>query len=138
MIERPDYWIAPDTAPTLTALFEQRVARTPDALAYRFYAPKAPRWIELTWRQASERVAAWRAALAAIGVEPGDRVALMLRNSPEWLCVDQATLSLGAVTVGLFCADTPASNAALLDDSGAKVLVAAKGRWAERIVAQSP
>ena len=131
---RPEHWIGRDEAATLCDLFAARVARTPDALAYRFYSPRRHEWISLTWAQVSARVQRWQAVLAEAGVQPGDRVAIMLRNSPEWLCVDQAVMALGAVTVGLFCADTPASNAHLIEDSGARVLVAVKARWVERIV----
>lgn len=131
---RPESWIERGAADTLCELFAARVARTPDALAYRFYSPRRQAWIELSWADAAARVQRWQAVLAEAGVQPGDRVALMLRNSPEWLCVDQAIMALGAATVGLFCADTPASNAHLIDDSGARVLVAVKARWAERIL----
>ncbi|WP_423821663.1 AMP-binding protein [Salinisphaera sp. SPP-AMP-43] len=132
---RPAHWIARESASTLCELFEARVAASPEAVAYRFYSPRQHVWRELTWGQASARVAAWRRVLHGCGVHRGDRVAIMLRNSPEWLCVDQAAMSLGAVTVGLFCADTPASNAHLLGDSGARVLIAVKARWVARILA---
>lgn len=131
---RPAHWLAEDAAATLCELFAARVARSPDALAYRFYSPRQHQWIELSWAQAAARVQAWQAALAAAGVCPGDRVAIMLRNSPEWICVEQAVMALGAISVGLFCADTPASNAGLIEHSGARVLIAVKARWAERIL----
>ncbi|WP_353247428.1 AMP-binding protein [Salinisphaera sp. T31B1] len=131
----PDHWVAPDAADTLCALFAARVAASPDAPAYRFYSPRRHEWIELSWRQAGDRVAAWRAVLIAQGIRHGDRVAIMLRNSPEWLCVDQAVMSLGAITVGLFCADTPAANARLIHHSGARLLIAVKAHWVHRIVA---
>src|SRR5699024_9611279 len=111
---RPGHWLEVDAQTTLPALFRQRVARTPEAVAYRFFARRARRWQSLTWRQADARVSAWRALLAGAGVKPGDRVAIMLRNSPEWLCLDQAILSLGAATVGLLCTDTPGNNAAIV------------------------
>jgi len=133
--QQPEHWIPPASADTLCGLFAARVAATPDVIAYRFYSPRRHEWIELSWRQAANRVAAWRAVLVAAGIKHGDRVAIMLRNSPEWLCVDQAVLSLGAVTVGLFCADTPAANARLVAHSGARLLVAVKARWAARILA---
>lgn len=132
---RPAHWVERDGPATLCELFEARVAATPDALAYRFYSPRRDAWLDLTWAQAADRVAAWRTVLLEHHVGAGDRVAIMLRNSPEWLCLEQAALSLGAVTVGLFCADTPASNAHLLADSGARVLVAVKAGWVGRILA---
>lgn len=137
MAAQPDHWLDTSACTTLPALFAQRVARTPDALAYRFYTPGRQCWVELTWRETAERVAAWRAVLAAAGVGAGDRVAVMLRNSPEWLCVDQAVLSLGAVTVGLYCTDTPGNNATIIDDSGACVLVAVKQRWISAVLERS-
>lgn len=137
MTTRPQHWLNVNTQTTLPLLFEQRVARTPDAVAYRFFAPKTEQWAELTWRQAARRVAVWRALLMDAGIESGDRVAIMLRNSPEWLCLDQAVLSLGAVTVGLFCTDTPGNNAAIIENSGSRVLVAVKQQWIIDILKQS-
>lgn len=67
--------------------------------------------------------------MAALGLDQGDRVAILVHNSPEWVAVDQAAMNLGLVTVGLFCRDTPASNAGVIADAGARVLVTAKGRW---------
>src|SRR5699024_876380 len=106
-------------------------------VAYRFFARRARRWQSLTWRQADARVSAWRALLAGAGVKPGDRVAIMLRNSPEWLCLDQAILSLGAATVGLLCTDTPGNNAAIVAHSGARLLVAVKRQWADELLARA-
>lgn len=137
MTTRPQHWLDADEQTTLPALFQQRVARTPDAVAYHFFAPRRKRWITLTWRQAADRVVAWGALLLDADVKRGDRVAIMLRNSPEWLCLDQAILSLGAVTVGLYCTDTPGNNAAIIDDSGARLLVAVKQHWIRDILGQS-
>lgn len=119
-------------------MFDARVAASPDVVAYRFYSPRNQAWLELSWRQAADRVAAWRRVLYAHGVGCGDRVAIMLRNSPEWLCVEQAAMSLGAVTVGLFCADTPASSAHLVADSGARLIVAVKAGWVARMLGHDP
>jgi len=85
---RADTWIGRSDADTLCDLFAARVARTPEALAYRFYSPRRHQWIELSWADAAARVQRWQAVLAEAGVQPSDRVAIMLRNSPEWLCVD--------------------------------------------------
>ena len=131
---RPAHWIPADGATTLCELFAARVAATPDAPAYRFYSPRKSAWRTLSWAEAETRVAAWTRVLHAHGVIPGDRVAIMLRNSPEWLCVEQAVMRLGAMSVGLFCADTPASNAHLVAHSQARVLVAVKASWVTRIL----
>ncbi|HEX2850887.1 MAG TPA: class I adenylate-forming enzyme family protein [Acidimicrobiales bacterium] len=68
------------------------------------------------------------------GVEKGDRVAVLSANNPEWCLAFWATVDLGAILVGLngwWKADEILYG---LEDSGAKVLVADRGRI-ERIAA---
>lgn len=135
---RPEHWVAASTVVTLPDLFAARVARTPDAVAYRYFDVTSRRWQELTWTEIAARVARWRSGLAGLGLAHGERVAILLRNEPDWVAVDQAALSLGLVVVGLYCGDTPASNAKLLTDSGARVTVVSKGRWWRAIAAVEP
>ena len=45
------------------------------------------------------QVAALAASLKAIGLQPGDRVALVSENRPEWLISDLAIMAAGCVTV---------------------------------------
>lgn len=74
------------------------------------------------------------AGLARLGVTKGDRVAVLSANNPEWCITFWATVSLGAVLVGLngwWKADEILYG---LSDSGAKVLVADRGRL-DRVVA---
>lgn len=125
----PDHWIPAEKAATLPDLFEARATRTPDAVAYRYFDVAARDWRELTWSEIAARAARWRTGLAGLGLARGDRVAILLRNEPDWVAVDQAALSLGLVVVGLYCGDTPASSARLLADSGARAIVVSKGRW---------
>ena len=115
--------IPPQTAGTLFGLFRERVRRTPDAEAYRYYDVTDRSWKGATWRQTAEAVARWQAALAGEGLAPGDRVALMLRNSREWAIFDQAALGLGLVVVPLYNDDRGDSVAYILNDSGARLLL---------------
>jgi len=46
------------------------------------------------------------ARLAALGIEPGDRVALVSENRPEWVVADLAIMSAGAVTVPAYVTNT--------------------------------
>ena len=45
------------------------------------------------------------AAFARENLSPGERVAIMLRNCPEWVTFEQAALRLGLVVVPLYTAD---------------------------------
>ena len=77
------------------------------------------------------RVASTAAALRdRFGVGPGDRVAIAAANTPEWLVTFWATVSLGAVAVGLNAWWTGAELRYALDDAAPKLLVADRRRLA--------
>lgn len=117
-------------ARTLDGLFVQRVRRSPQRPAYRSFDRKASAWRELTWKDMAREVARWRGALEAEPLRPGDRVALLLRNCPEWVMFDQAGMSLGLVTVPLYTDDRADNAAYILQDAAVKVLlVQDAGRW---------
>ena len=68
-------------------------------------------------------ISRWQAALAGLGLQRGDRVAIMLRNCPQWLMFDQAALSLGLVVVPLYTVDRPDNVAYIVNDADVKVLL---------------
>ncbi|MGI5272788.1 AMP-dependent synthetase/ligase [Nonomuraea sp. CA-218870] len=116
---------ATPVAATLTSLVTRvrdRAAATPDAVAMRH--KDFGIWKEVTWAAYWERVELVGHALLALGVEPGDRVAIHAENRPEWLYGDLGTVAARGVTVGLYPTNPPAEVAYLLADSGAKILIA--------------
>jgi long-chain acyl-CoA synthetase len=121
--------ISDDQAGTLDGLFVERVARTPDLSAYRWHERDGD-WKSRNWKEMGQEIARWRLALQGEGLAEGERVALLLRNCPEWVCFDQAALSLGLVDVPLYTDDRPDNIAYILEDSGARVLLVQDvGRW---------
>jgi long-chain acyl-CoA synthetase len=119
-----------EQAGTLDGLFLQRMRRTPDLVAYRNYDRNRKQWYELSWGDMARLVACWRQALLAEDLEPGDRVAVLLRNCPEWVMFDQAALSLGLVVVPLYTDDRADAIAYILKDAAVKLLlVQDTGRW---------
>jgi len=117
-------------ARTLDGLFYQRVLRSPQEVAYRNYDREKKAWYELTWMQMGKEVARWRHALSGEDLEAGDRVALLLRNCPEWVMFDQAALSLGLVVVPLYTDDRADAISYILQDAAVKLfLVQDVGRW---------
>ena len=115
--------IAVETAVTLDGLFRERVKRTPQLVAYRYFEESDGAWRDYTWAQMDAQVARWQAALEAEGLAAGDRVAVMLRNCPEWVMFDIAALGLGLVVVPLYTQDRPENIAYILRDAGCKVLL---------------
>ena len=123
MAQRPSHLIPAETAVTLDGLFRERAKRTPDLVACRDYNEQHKNWRDYTWSQIDRQVARWQAALEKESLKPGDRVAVMLKNCPEWITYDQAALGLGLVTVPLYTQDRPENVAYILRDSGCKVLL---------------
>ena len=108
---------------TLAVAFAKRVALSPLAVAYRDYDAREQLWQAYSWAETAEQVGRVRAALEAEGLVPGDRVAIMLKNSRHWIWFDQGATAAGLVTVPLYVDDRPDNLAYCLNDAGVKVLV---------------
>lgn len=110
-------------ARTLDGLFRERLRRSPDSVAYKDWHEPRGGWRDHTWAQIDCEVARWQVALEGEGVRPGERVAMMLRNSPEWVIFDQAALGLGLVTVPLYTQDRPENVAYIINHADCRVLL---------------
>lgn len=115
--------ILPRQAHSLAGLLEIRAERSSQALACQQYDNNSQSWQSFSWQQIDDAVRLWRGALAAEQLQPGDRVAMMLRNCRQWLYFDMAALGLGLVTVPLYPNDRADSAAYILDHAGAKLLL---------------
>lgn len=85
------------------------------------------RW---TYAQAHRQVAALANWLVDQGVEPGDRVAIAMRNHPEWMLAYWATVSIGAAAVGMNAWWTEPEMAFGIRDAAPRVLVCDEERLA--------
>lgn len=112
-----------ETAGTLDGLFRERVKRTPDLAAYRYFDEKEGAWRSHTWAAMSAEVARWQAAMERDGLVPGERIAIWLRNSPAWVMCDIAALAAGLVVVPLYTQDRPDNIAYILGNAGCKLLL---------------
>lgn len=106
-------------ARTYAAAFQATAARVPERTALR----TAGDGTRLTWAQYAAAVERAAGALAGLGVERGDRVALLSRNRPELAVADLAALHLGASTVALYVASTERAIEYVLHDCRPRVLV---------------
>lgn len=136
-VAMPEQIISSEVARTLPGLFRERVKRTPTACAYRFYDALNETWSDTSWGNLAREVDRWQAALANEPLEPGDRVAIMARNSRFWVMFDQAALGMGLVVVPIYTEDRVDNVAYVLQDSGTKLLViGGQGQW-ERLQKKS-
>jgi long-chain acyl-CoA synthetase len=110
---------APDTLPTLF----HRGFRRPDST---FLVYEDERWTFGTVRQHVNGMAT--ALVERYGMAKGDRVAIAMRNYPEWVIAFAAITSVGAICVSLNAWWTAAELDFALEDSGATVLIADRER----------
>ncbi len=114
----------PDRVATLSQAFEAQAQKH----AARVFLKDKPGkvWTDHSWTGISDAAGKLRAGLPGLGVRPGDRVAILSENCPEWIVADQAVLGLGAIVVPLYTTSGAEETAHVINDSGAKI-IAAKG-----------
>jgi long-chain acyl-CoA synthetase len=132
MAERQRPWLAsypPDVPHSLApfpekpvwSLLEESAKRFPDAGAVAF--PVAPMARRLTYRQLKEEAERFAGALLSLGVGKGDRVGLVLPNSPQYVVAFFAVQRLGAVAVGNNPLYTQREMTHQLKDAGIEALI---------------
>ncbi len=128
---------------TIPQLFNRLVAhyRGQHRPALRYKDRRTKTWVDITWEELEQRVHALAGYLHKQGVRPGDRVAILSENRPEWAITDLATQILGGINVALYTS-LPASQVGyIVKDSGARILVVSSAvqlRKAETIFDECP
>src|SRR6185295_429983 len=90
----------------------------PDALNHKI----GDEWTNISAESFVERVRNVALGLADFGVKPGDRIALLSENRPEWSIADLAILSLGAINVPIYTTQAVDQIRYILTDSGARAI----------------
>lgn len=102
----------------LYAFLEETAKRSPDADATIFFGAT------LSYRELFQLTEAFAAGLQTLGLRKGDRVALILPNSPQYVIAFYGTLRAGGVVVPCNPLYTPKELRHQLADSGTSVVVA--------------
>src|SRR5215467_12925160 len=89
-----------------------------DAFNYR----EDGNWLNIPAASFVERVKSVALGLASLGIRPGDRIALLSENRPEWSITDLAILSLGAINVPIYTTQALEQVDYILSDSGARAI----------------
>ncbi|HKE81637.1 MAG TPA: long-chain fatty acid--CoA ligase [Solirubrobacteraceae bacterium] len=106
-------------ATTLAQAFRDTAADRADVVAIRTKDDE----IAWTWGELRERVDALAGGLAALGLEHGDTVALMLGNRPEFHLADLAAMMVGATPFSIYTQYTPDQIRHQVDDAGARIAI---------------
>src|SRR5471030_352655 len=80
-------------------------------------------WVDITYREALEKIDAISAWFLNIGIQKGDRLALIIENGPDYVYYDQALQQIGAVNTSIYPTLSEAEIEYILNDSGARTII---------------
>jgi long-chain acyl-CoA synthetase len=116
----------------LVSLFLTRAAEKGDKPF--LWAKRDGEWRSTSWSDAARQVAALAESLKRIGLQRGDRVALVSENRPEWLIADLGIMAAGCVTVPTYTTNTVRDHAHVLGNSGARAVIVSGQKLARNLV----
>jgi long-chain acyl-CoA synthetase len=120
-----------DNFRSLPAMFFEIVVRGGDRPF--LWAKTGGKYQSLSWAETARAVNRLARGLVALGVAPGDRVALAAENRPEWIIADLAIMSAGAITVPAYTTNTIEDHRHILGNSGARAVIVSKPPISERV-----
>lgn len=104
-LARSDELAAKVAGQTVASAFVGAVQRFGTGTALRWKV--GDEWRSLDWNEYADRVARVAAGLRSLGVEPGDRVVMMIRNVPEFHVLDTAAYFCGATPISIYNSSSP-------------------------------
>ena len=105
---------------TLPKMVLARARRNPFQTALR--RKEHGTYREIPWQTVEEQIFAYGRSLLAMGLQPGERVAVMAPNSPEWVYVDQATMACRCASVPVYHTEGMPTVLHIIRDSGSRFL----------------
>ncbi len=108
------------SAPSIAHAFEQLTPRYGKRAFLKDKRDGA--WIDFSWTDIVAATRRLRGGLLKMGLAPGDRVAILADNCPEWVTVDLAVLGMGGVVVPLYPTSSAEEIAHVLGDSATRAI----------------
>ncbi|MGQ9753159.1 MAG: long-chain fatty acid--CoA ligase [Thermaceae bacterium] len=107
---------------TLPQLLRLRAEKEGDRVALR--EKEFGIWNEITYSEYYEKVLLFAHGLLSLGFSPGERLAIIADNIPEWLYAELATQAVRGISVGVYQSSLPPEVAYMLSYTGARVVFA--------------
>ena len=117
---------------TLPGLLARRAAEHPGGVALR--EKEFGIWQETTWAGFLDRVRSFTLGLAELGVEKGDRIAIIGDNRPEWVIAELGAQVIGALPLGLYQDSISAELARMLEAADARLIVAEDQEQVDKVL----
>lgn len=130
--EQPGHAPAALADRALIQLFCDRAGRQPHTVALRY--KDYGLWQEVTWAHCREQVELFALGLLALGLQPGERVAIMGDPTPEWLYSDLAVQSVGGITCGLYVTLPPPAIRYMVANGGARFFIAENQEYVDKLL----
>ncbi len=92
-------------------------------LAAVTYKDPSGQWVSKSYREVGEIVRQLALGLIELGIEKGDKVAILANTRPEWTYFDFAALSVGATVVPIYQTNSPEECQYVIENSDAKAVV---------------
>jgi long-chain acyl-CoA synthetase len=121
--------------PSLAHLFFDRVAESAEREAIR-YPDADEKWHSLTWQEVGDRVTNLAAGLVALGIEPGQRVAIAAGTRYEWVLADLAINASAAATTTVYPSTGAEDTAYILSDSESRIVFAEDDEQVKKLIEQ--
>src|SRR4051812_197996 len=118
---------------TIADMMSAAAERYRDRVMVRYKADGE--WRDLSYGDVGAIVSEIGRGLLYLGVEPGDRVALLCRTRPEWTFVDFAISSAGAIVVPIYPTNSPEECAWVAGNSEARAVVCEDAAQVAKILA---
>src|SRR5215510_1002964 len=124
--------MAPQDTATLPQVLVAQAHRLGQAVALRekMYGI----WQETSWAQYAARVRALCLGLVELGLERGDRLAIISGNRTAWPSVELAAQSAGAIPLGIFVDSLPEQVRSILEHSEARFVLAEDQEQADKVL----
>jgi long-chain acyl-CoA synthetase len=116
----------------LVALFRAASELEPD-IAF-LWAKRDGAWQSTSWRETRAAIDGLACFLAAQGIQPGDRVAIISENRPEWAIADLAILAAAGIAVPAYTTNTVEDHFHILANSGAKAAIVSSAALADKLL----
>src|SRR4051794_20236050 len=118
---------------TIADMMSAAAERYRDRVMVRYKA--RGEWRDVCYREVGEIVSEIGRGLLYLGLEPGDRVALLCRTRPEWTFVDFAISSVGGIVVPIYPTNSPEECAWVVGNSEARAIVCEDADQVAKILA---
>ncbi len=118
--------------PNLVAMFLNRADHRGDSPF--LWAKKQGTWQSISWAEATRQICVLAESLRKLGLNPGDRVALVSENRPEWCIADHAIMAAGLVTVPTYITNTERDHLHILENSGARAVIVSTAKLSNLVL----